>query len=1525
MPRPKSPFQTFVLLVGVVGCFVLAAGFWRSWKQQAAQPVTANRNSPPLSAVDPAPLVPRAPMAPKIQSAKDPTRSEEVWRVDSLDPTSAFYLALDEAVVRDEDGHERLLPINPPATVETLPERIAQIAPGRAGFAVGYLDREGQARGASSRRIVTAELRIQTPADEAETTAARYGLRVASIPDYAPGWAILAAAGPIPALEAMERLRADGHGTASVLLAAQRAKRALPNDSLIADQWHLKNSNLARTHVNVETAWNFGASGGVKGTGIRVGVVDDGLQTAHPDLSANVDTANHNDWNGGDSDPNPGAGDDHGTSCAGNVAARGNNALGVSGTAPEATLVGMRLISGSVTDAQEAEAMAWKNDLIQIKSNSWGPNDTGTLLEAPGALTKAAFQTAVTTGRGGRGTIILWAGGNGGDANDNSNYDGYANSIETIAIGATDSAGNRAYYSEPGANVVVCAPSSGAAPALGITTVDRTGSNGYNTAASASGGDYADDFGGTSSATPTAAGIVALMLERNANLGWRDVQEILIRSAYKFKPTDAGWATNSAGFSFNHNFGAGLIDATAAVNMASTWTNLPTQVSETSLQSGLSVAVPDNNATGITRSFDFSASNLRVEHVTVRLSVTHTARGNLEIILTAPGGMTSRLAEVRPDSGDHYSSWTFSSVRHWGQDSRGTWSLTIADRSTTGNSTGGTVTLAEVKIFGTQATPVNPGPVVRIDSPAEGAVFSPGATIPVQVTATDLNAAGAAGSVAQVQLLLDGVVVGTDNLSPYQFAITPSTGAHTLVARGTDGEGALGSSASVSFSVVNQIPVIASASLNAVGTAYANVPLAVSAVSAVDPEGVTPVLSYRWQSSTDGVTFSDELGSTGATLAAVNPAGKLWRCVVTASDGTQTSAPFTTAAVNVLVPPPATALLGSSVSYSGGLVLRGTGSTLSRPAILNEFSQGSAGTSEWIEVLTLQDGSLAYWDLRDAAGNLLVFANSAVWGNIPAGTLIVIYNGNATKDSLLPADDTDPSDGRMVLDSSDPVYFDPTFAIWPPLGNSGDSIFLTDSDSNPVHSLAYGNSTATTPNIGAVSSGKAAYYAADTDAGANVAGNWTVTTSVSSRARTALSGTSYSQNFNLTPGASGTTYPAGWTAYNGSTLDTSMSVGTSTSTGGANYNYGSRIGLLGSGSAFDPSSLVLELDNTTGLSAFRISYDVVKIREQARSHDFKLQYSLSTATTGFVDVPSATYTSGTFAEGTVTSFASIALPAAIENQSTKVYLRWLYTQNASSSTGARDGLALDNVVLSWTGNGTGGGGGGATDLNGVTPGAPNTPSNEAFVTALRSGVLASPALYRLGPGANLPVGLSLDASTGLLAGVIAASNPAGDYPIVIERFNTLGETVTQSFTLTVTSPPPLTFSTWIGGYNVGAATSRDGDFDADGLGNALENWLGTRPDLASAGLVPISATATTFTFRHSRSNEPASDVIGRYEWSADLTNWHLSGASNGLGHTIEIGSTVVQNLAAPENDLIEVVATITQGASRTIFVRLVTE
>ena len=98
---------------------------------------------------------------------------------------------------------------------------------------------------------------------------------------------------------------------------------------------------------------------------------------------------------------------------AGVAAAVGNNGTGVSGAAPEATLVGLRLIAGPATDADEAAAMAHQNGLIQVKSNSWGPGDSGAVVEAPGPLTIAALQNGVATGRGNLGTLYLWAAGNG--------------------------------------------------------------------------------------------------------------------------------------------------------------------------------------------------------------------------------------------------------------------------------------------------------------------------------------------------------------------------------------------------------------------------------------------------------------------------------------------------------------------------------------------------------------------------------------------------------------------------------------------------------------------------------------------------------------------------------------------------------------------------------------------------------------------------------------------------------------------------------------------------------------------------------------------------------------------------------------------------------------------------------------------------------------------------------------------------------------------------------------------------------
>lgn len=466
--------------------------------------------------------------------------------------------------------------------------------------------------------------------------------------------------------------------------------RAVPNDPLYDTQWHLNNTGqaggTAGVDINIEGVWD-----NYTGAGVTIGIVDDGLETSHEDIAPNVNTLIDFDWNGSDNDPSPEAGDFHGTAVAGLASAAGNNGIGVSGSAWDAELVGLRLIGGFNTDQDQAEALTHQSNIIDIYNNSWGPADNGTIaFIGPQAL--AALEQAATTGRNGLGNIHTWAGGNGGDrTNDNVNYDPYANSRFTIAVGASTNQGQRADYSDPGASLVVVSPSDGGS--TGLVTTDITGADGYDAS------NYASDFGGTSGATPIVSGVIALMLEANPNLTYRDVTDILVHTAFQIDPGNADWTTNGAGLLVNHEYGFGQIDAGAAVAAALTHTPLAPEESFTTGTISVAQAIPDGSGS-VSQTVNVSSANAidSLEYVEIVVNATHGAVGHLEIVLTSPSGTRSILSESRLDPTDNLNNFVFTTVRNWDESSQGNWTLEVFDRQ---NGTTGQLNSFELRFYGT--------------------------------------------------------------------------------------------------------------------------------------------------------------------------------------------------------------------------------------------------------------------------------------------------------------------------------------------------------------------------------------------------------------------------------------------------------------------------------------------------------------------------------------------------------------------------------------------------------------------------------------------------------------------------------------------------------------------------------------------------------------------------------------------------------------------------------------------------------
>jgi len=428
--------------------------------------------------------------------------------------------------------------------------------------------------------------------------------------------------------------------------------------------------------INITGVWE----NNITGKGVTVSVIDDGVEWTNPDILDNYSSKGSWDLNSNDGDPMPRVDEaglnHHGTRCAGEIAAVANEYCGV-GVAFGAKVSGIRILDGPMTDSLEAMAFNTKSDINDVYSCSWGPDDNGRTVDGPHQLAQAALARGVMTGRHGYGSIFVVASGNGGHFRDNCNFDGYANSIFTVTIGAVDELGQMPYYAEQCAAMLAVTYSSGQGHQRNIVTTDwRLGT----------GTGCTDRHTGTSAAAPLAAGVIALMLEARPCLTWRDIQHLIVYTSVRVDIDPEEWQVNMAGFAHSHKHGFGLLDSWRLVTSSKLWPNVPYMTSWSSRISNVFHRIPNIQGFNLTEtvyvSEKMSEHVLTLEHVTVTVNIKHPSRGTLSLTLISPYGTISKLASTRKydKSTEGFTDWTFSTVRCWGERPIGLWQLVIRDR-----------------------------------------------------------------------------------------------------------------------------------------------------------------------------------------------------------------------------------------------------------------------------------------------------------------------------------------------------------------------------------------------------------------------------------------------------------------------------------------------------------------------------------------------------------------------------------------------------------------------------------------------------------------------------------------------------------------------------------------------------------------------------------------------------------------------------------------------------------------------------
>jgi subtilisin family serine protease/subtilisin-like proprotein convertase family protein len=455
------------------------------------------------------------------------------------------------------------------------------------------------------------------------------------------------------------------------------------------EQWHLCNTGqhngLAGEDVKAKEAWGL-----TKGSpNITVAIIDDGVDLNHPDLKPNIWTnpdssqPDVHGWNFFDNNDNPNpqkftppyytlsGNDSHGTPCAGVVAATGDGALGVVGIAPECKILPVKIFMGDniIQNKTLAEAIRFAGQRADILSNSWsGPASNDVTF---------AIKDVVQTGREGKGCPVFVAAGN-----ESHDQIGFPSSVpEAIAIGASTNKGEIAAYSNYGEGLACVAPSSGGTKGIYTTDVSipERGFNVGNVGKGDAEGFYTNSFGGTSSATPLAAGVAALILSLNPSLRWDEVRKYICDTADKIDPKHGKYINGYSKF-----YGHGRINACKALkavmdDMRSSIQNI--------IERNISpeVAIPDNDLNGIVSTIQIDQEGIIESVEVISVDISHTYRGDLFVSLISPDNTVIPLHEGEGGGEDNlfetYDSSNKPSLKQFeGKSVQGKWQLRIVDK-----------------------------------------------------------------------------------------------------------------------------------------------------------------------------------------------------------------------------------------------------------------------------------------------------------------------------------------------------------------------------------------------------------------------------------------------------------------------------------------------------------------------------------------------------------------------------------------------------------------------------------------------------------------------------------------------------------------------------------------------------------------------------------------------------------------------------------------------------------------------------